>query len=175
MLYDRGTSRQRESEEFELLRSTLSEVSSSYTWSQIKELLQEHVFPCCEKFGTWSSTKESVDRILNRKVPQESSVSSVLGPQKRRVSRPSPEQKRTTEGTPDRFSAWSLKRLKEEWTESQIGKHQIGTIASNKYHPAYNSAAFSSNPTVPSGNSSVLVVLPFIPQNSCTNLCVKLL
>ena len=64
---------------------------------KIKELLQERVSLHCEKFGTWSLSGERVDQILNRKVPQELPEISVLGPQKRRVSRPSLEQESTTE------------------------------------------------------------------------------
>ena len=92
MLYDNSTSKQRESEELDLLRSTLSGIDESYSWVQIKNLLQERVFPQCEKFGSWSSSKERVDRVLNQKVLQLPEESSVLGPKKRSVSRPSPEQ-----------------------------------------------------------------------------------
>ena len=45
----------------ELLRSTLSGIDKSYSWEQVKGLLQERVFPWCEKFGTWSSNRERVD------------------------------------------------------------------------------------------------------------------
>ena len=114
MLYDSSTSKQRELRELNLLRSALSGIDESYSWIQIKKLLQELVFPWCEIFGTWSSSKGRVDRVPNQKVPQPSEESSVLGPQKRSVSRPSPEQESTTEETPDSFSAWSSKRLKRE-------------------------------------------------------------
>ena len=96
------------------LRSTLSGIDRSCTWIQIRKLLQEQVFPQCEKFGTWSSKEERADWVPNRKVLQPSEESSVLGPQKRSVSRPSPEQESTTEETPDSFSTWSSKRLKRE-------------------------------------------------------------
>ena len=114
MLYDSSTFRQRKSRELDLLRSTLIGIDRSYTWNQIKKLLQERVFPWCEKFGTWSSSEERVDRVLNRKVPQELTESSVLGPQKRSVSRPSPEQESTVEEVPNSFSAWSSERLEGE-------------------------------------------------------------
>ena len=52
MLYDSSVSEQRRSEELELLRSTLSGIDESYSWRQVKELLQERVFLQCEKFGT---------------------------------------------------------------------------------------------------------------------------
>ena len=96
MLYNSGTSRQRELKEIESLRTTLSEIDGSYTWTQIKKLLQEQVFLWCEKFGTWSLSEVRVNQVLNRKVPQELVESSVLGPQKRKVSRLSPEQESTT-------------------------------------------------------------------------------
>ena len=96
MLYNSGTSRQRELTEIESLRTTLSEIDGSYTWTQIKKLLQEQVFLWCEKFGTWSLSEVRVNQVLNRKVPQELVESSVLGPQKRKVSRLSPEQESTT-------------------------------------------------------------------------------
>ena len=54
-----------------------------------------------------------VDRVPNRKVPQELTESSVLGPQKRSVSRPSPEQESTVEEVPNSFSAWSLRETGE--------------------------------------------------------------
>ena len=114
MLYDNSTSKERELRELDLLRSTLSGIDESYSWAQIKELLQERVFPWCEKFGTWSSNRERVYQVLNRKVPQQTEESSVLGPQKRGVGRPSPEQESTATETPNSFSAWSSKRLKRE-------------------------------------------------------------
>ena len=114
MLYDNSTSEQKKLRELDSLRSTLSGIDKSYSWLQIKKLLQEQVFPWCEKFGTWSSSEERVDRVLNQKVPQLSEESSVLGPQKRSMSRLSPEQESTSEGTPDSFSAWLSKRLKRE-------------------------------------------------------------
>ena len=107
MLYDNGTSEQRKSRELDLLRSTLSGIDESYSWEQVKELLQERVFPRCEKFGTWSSSIESVDRVPNRKVSQQTEASSVLGPDKNRVSRLSPEQESTSTKSPTSFSAWS--------------------------------------------------------------------
>ena len=68
MSYDDRSSGERASRELELLQNTLSEVDASYTWRQVKELLQERVFPRCEKFGTWSSGERRVDRVPNRKV-----------------------------------------------------------------------------------------------------------
>ena len=91
MLYDSSVSEQKRSEELELLRSTLSGIDESYSWRQVKELLQERVFPQCEKFGTWSSDRERADWVPNRKVLQQKGESSVLGPQSSSVSRPSPE------------------------------------------------------------------------------------
>ena len=91
MLYDSSVSKQRRLEELELLRGTLSGIEGSYSWRQIKELLQERVFLWCEKFGTWSSVRERADRVPNRKVPQHKEEFSVLGPQSSSVSRPSPE------------------------------------------------------------------------------------
>ena len=61
MLYDNSISEQRRSRELELLRNTLSGIDESYSWEQVKRLLQERVFPWCEKFGTWSSNRERVD------------------------------------------------------------------------------------------------------------------
>ena len=111
MLYDNSTSKQRELRELNLLRSTFDGIDRSYTWIQIKNLLQEQVFSWCEKFGTWSSGEERVDQVPNRKVPQ---ISSILGPQKRRVSRLSAEQESTKEESLNSFSDWSSKRLKSE-------------------------------------------------------------
>ena len=114
MLYDNSTSESRKSRELDLLRSTLSGLDESYSWEQVKKLLQERVLPPFEKFGNWSSREERVDWVPNRKVLQHKEEVSVLGPQKRCVSRPSPEQKSTLEGTSHSFSAWSSKRLKRE-------------------------------------------------------------
>ena len=106
MLYDNSTSEQRKSRELDLLKTTLSGVDESYSWEQVKKLLQKKKsLPRCEKFGTWSSTRERVDQVPNRKVPQQIEESSVLGPQKSSVSRPSPEQESTTIETPISFSA----------------------------------------------------------------------
>ena len=79
MLYDNRDSEERRSKELELLQSTLSKVDASFSWEQIKKLLQERIFPRCEKFGTWSSGR--VDRVPNRKVSQQKEETSVLGPQ----------------------------------------------------------------------------------------------
>ena len=114
MLYDHSISEWRKSRELDLLRSTLSKIDESYSGAQIKKLLQEKVFPWCEKFGTWSLSSKRVDQVLNRKVPQQTEEPSVLGPQKRSVSRLSPEQESTSIETPNSFSAWSSKRLKRE-------------------------------------------------------------
>ena len=114
MLYDSNTSEQRKSKELDLLRSTISGIDKSYSGAQIKKLVQERVFPRCDKFGTWSSSSERVDRVPNQKVPQQSGKPSVLGPQKRSMSRLSPEQECTTTEIPNSFSAQSSKRLKRE-------------------------------------------------------------
>ena len=78
----------------------------------MKKLLQDSVFPQCEKFGTWSSSRVRVDRVPNRKVSQQKEESSVLGPQNVRGSRPSPEQESTDSEHHNSFSAWSPKRVK---------------------------------------------------------------
>ena len=91
MLYDNRFSEERRSRELELLQNTLSEVDASYSWKQVKKLLQDSVFPWCEKFGTWSSSRVRVDRVPNRKVSKQKKESSVLGPQNVRESRSSPE------------------------------------------------------------------------------------
>ena len=88
-------------------------IEGSYTWIQIKKLLQEQVCLRCEKFGTWSSSGKRIDRVPNRKVLLELKESSVLGPQKRSMSRLSPEQESTTEEVPNSFSAWYLKETGE--------------------------------------------------------------
>ena len=114
MLYDSSVSEQRRWEELDLLRSTLNRIDESYSWEQVKELLQERVFPQCEKFGTWSSDRERVDWVPNRKVSQQKGKSSVLGPQSSSVSRPSPEQESTNLESSTNFSAWSSKRQRRE-------------------------------------------------------------
>ena len=114
MWYDNSTSEWRKSRELDLLRSTLSGVDESYSWEQVKKLLQERVFPQCEKFGTWSSNRERVHQAPNRKVSQQIEELSVLGNQKSSVSRQSPEQESTTIETPNSLSAWSSKRLMRE-------------------------------------------------------------
>ena len=113
-MYDNSTSRQRRLRELNLLRSTLGGIDRSYTWIQIKKLFQERVFLWCEKFGTWSSSGKRVDPVPNRKVPLELKESSVLGPQKRSMSRLSPEQESMTEEVPNSFSTWSSRRLERE-------------------------------------------------------------
>ena len=45
MLYDSDTSGQGGSQEIDFLRSVLSVLDGSYTWTQIKKILQEQVFP----------------------------------------------------------------------------------------------------------------------------------
>ena len=80
MLYEKRSSEDRKSRELELLQNTLSEVDASYTWRQIKKLVQGCVFQRCEKFGTWSSNGVRVDRVRNRKVSTQKEESSVLGP-----------------------------------------------------------------------------------------------
>ena len=115
MLYDnRSSEGERRSRELELLRNTLSEVDAGYTWQQIRKLIQDYVFPRCEKFGIWSSNRERGDQVLNRKVSTQKEESSVLGPQTARKHGPSPEQESTTCETHNSFSAWSSKRVKGE-------------------------------------------------------------
>ena len=114
MLYDNRFSEERKSRDLELLRNTLSEVDASYSWKQVKKLLQDRVFTWCEKFGTWSSSSVRVDQVPNRKVPQQKVESSVLGPHNVRESRPSPEQESTNSEPYNSFSAWSSKRVKRE-------------------------------------------------------------
>ena len=112
MSYDKRFSEERKLRELELLRKTLSEVDTSYSWAQVKKLLQDSVFPRCEKFGTWSSSRVRVDRVPNRKVSQQKGESSVLGPQNVGESRLSPEQESTDPEQHNSFSAWSPKRVK---------------------------------------------------------------
>ena len=115
MLYDNRSSEERRSRELELLQNTLSEVDTSYTWQQIKKLIQDCVFPQCEKFGTWSSSGERVDRIPNRKHRKKNLqylVLRELGRARKRGS--SPEQESTTLEPHNSFSAWSSKREKRE-------------------------------------------------------------
>ena len=91
MLYGNRSSEDRKSRELELLQNILSEVDASYTWRQIKELIQGRVFPRCEKSGTWSSNGVRVDRVPNRKVSTQKEESSVLGPQRAMKHGSSPE------------------------------------------------------------------------------------
>ena len=112
MLYDDRSSGERASRELELLQNTLSEVDVSYTWRQIKELLQEHVFPRCEKCGTWSSKVERVDRVPNRKVSTQKEETSVLGPQHAKKWGSSPEQESTDLRQDNSFSAWSSRKVR---------------------------------------------------------------
>ena len=114
MLYDNRSSEARKSRELELLQNTLSEVDASYTWKQIRKLIQDCVFPWCEKFGTWSLKKERVDRVPNRKVSTQKEATSVLGPQRARKHGSNPEQERTNSEPHNSFSAWSSKRVKRE-------------------------------------------------------------
>ena len=107
MLYDKRSSEDRKSRELELLQNTLSEVDVSYTWRQIKKLVQGCVFPWCEKFGTWSWNGVGADRVLNRKVSTQKEESSVLGPQRAKKHRSSPEQESTNSEPYHSFSAWS--------------------------------------------------------------------
>ena len=111
MSYDDRFSGERASRELELLQNTLSEVDTSYTWRQIKELLQERVFPQCEKFGTWSSKERRVDRVRNRKVSIQKGETSVLGPQCAKKHGSSPEQESTDLEPDNSFSAWSSSKL----------------------------------------------------------------
>ena len=114
MLYDDRSSGDRASRELELLQNTLSEIDMSYTWRQIRKLLQDCVFPQCEKFGTWSSNGERADRVPNRKVSTLKEETSVLGPQRARKHGSSPEQESTNSEHNNSFSAWSSKRVKRE-------------------------------------------------------------
>ena len=117
MLYDNRSSEERKLRELELLQNTLREVDTNYTWRQIRKLIQDCVFPRCEKFGTWSSKEERVDRVPNRKVSPQKEETSVLGPQRARKRGSSPEQESTNSEPYNSFSAWSSKRVKREWTE----------------------------------------------------------
>ena len=114
MLYDKRSSEDRKSTELELLQNILSEVDASYTWRQIKKLVQGCVFPQCEKFGTWSSNRLGADRVLNRKVSTQKEESSVLGPQRARKRGLSPEQESSNSEPYNSFSAWSSKRVRRE-------------------------------------------------------------
>ena len=114
MLYNNRSSDNRKSRELELLWNTLSEVDASYTWEQIRKLVQDCVFPRCEKFGTWSSNGERADRVPNRKVSTQKEETSVLGPQRARKRGSSPEQESTNSESDNSFSAWSSKRVKRE-------------------------------------------------------------
>ena len=118
MLYDNRFSEERRSGELELLQNNLSKADADYTWQQIRKLIQDCVLPLCEKFGTWSSNGERVDRVLNRKVLTQKEESSVLGPQRARKCRLSPEKESTMLEPHNSFSAWSSKRVKGEQTES---------------------------------------------------------
>ena len=112
MLYDNRSSEERKSRELELLQNTLSEVDASYAWRQNRKRIQDCVFPWCEKFGTWSSKGETVDRVLT--VSTQKEETSVLGPQRARKHGSSPEQESTKTEPQNSFSAWSSKRVKRE-------------------------------------------------------------
>ena len=159
MLYDDSTSRQRKSRELDLLKSTLSGIDESYSWEQVKKLLQERVFPKCEKFGTWSSTRERVDQVPNRKVPLQIEESSVLGPQKSSVSRPSPEQESTTIDS----KQFQCLVLEEERVDRALNrKGQEGNLkSSSKAPPLYLQElnSLSSNPANLSSISSQSILL----------------
>ena len=116
MLYDNRSSEERASKDLELLQNTLSDVDTRYTWRQIKKLLQDRVFPWCEKFGrsTSSSRRERADRVPNRKVSTQKGETSVLGPHRARKCGLSPEQESTDLEQDNSFSAWSLKKVKRE-------------------------------------------------------------
>ena len=123
MYYSRD-SEERKSRELELLQNTFSGIDESYSWQQVKKLLQDSVFPWCQKFGTWSSSKKRVDPVPNRKVSLQKEESSVLGPQNIRRSRPSPEQESTNIEHSNSFSAWSLEskesRPSPEWESTNV-------------------------------------------------------
>ena len=110
MLYDNRSSEDRKSRELEFL----SEVDASYTWKQIRKLVQGCVFPRCEKFGTWSSNGVGADRVPNRKVSTQKEESPVLDPQRARKCGSSPEQESTNSEPYNSFRAWSSKRVKRE-------------------------------------------------------------
>ena len=114
MLYNNRSSEDRKSRELELLQNTLSEVDASYTWKQIRKLVQGCVFPRCEKFGTWSSNGVGADQVPNRKVSTQKEETSVLGPQRARKHGSSPEQESTNSEPNNSSSAWSSKRVKRE-------------------------------------------------------------
>ena len=114
MLYDNRSSEERRTRELVLLQNTLSKVDTSYTWQQIRKLLQDCVFQRCEKFGTWSSSGERVNRVPNRKVSAQKEEVSVLGPQRARKRGLSPEQESTVPEPHNSFSAWSSKRARRE-------------------------------------------------------------
>ena len=114
MLYENRSSEERRTRELELLQNTLSEVEASYTWQQIRKLLQDCVFQRCEKFGTWSLSGERVDRVPNRKVFAQKEESSVLGSLRAKKRGSSPEQESTTLEPHNSFSAWSSKRVRRE-------------------------------------------------------------
>ena len=114
MLYNNRSSEDRKSRELELLQNTLNEVDTSYTWKQIRKLVQDCVFPWCEKFGTWSSNGVRADQVPNRKVSTQKEETSVLGPQRARKCGLSPEQESTNSEPDNSFSAWSSKRVKRE-------------------------------------------------------------
>ena len=61
-----------------------------------------------------SSSEERVDRVPNRKVSQELTESSVLGPHKTTVTRMSLKQESMTEEVPNSFTASSSNRLEAE-------------------------------------------------------------
>ena len=145
MLYDNGTSEQRKSRELDLLRSTLSGIDESYSWEQGKELLQEIVFPWCEKFGTWSSNRERVDRVPNRKVPQQTGEYSVLGPQKGSVSRLSPKQESTSTKTPNSFQCLVLKETEERVDRALNRKAPKGTAGEATSSPPFSSISIESS------------------------------
>ena len=145
MLYDNMSSEDRMSRELELLRNTLSEVDASYTWQQIKKLIQDCVFPQCEKFGTWSLNGERADRVLNRKVSTQKEETSVLGPQRARKCGSSPEQESTTPEPDSSFQCLVLKES-EERVDRALNRKALKKL--DKLN------SFSSNPTLPSGISS---------------------
>ena len=141
-------------------RIPLSEVDASYTWKKIRKLVQDCVFPQCDKFGTWSSNGVRADQVLNRKVSIQKEETSVLGPQRARKRGSSPEQESTNSEPDNNFSALSSKRVKR--VDRALNRKAHTPRKLDKLN------SFSSNPALPSGISSqcVFLLIPVL-TNSC--------
>ena len=159
MLYDKRFSEERKSRELELLWKTLSEVNTSYCWVQVKKLLQDRVFPWCEKFGTWSSSRVRVDRVPNKKVSQQKEESSVLGPQNVGESRPSPNRKVQTLNNKI-GSVLGPQRKLGEGTPSPEWE-------STRKRPSYKPIPFKSS----TASAATPLVSAVIPDIFVTNTC----